>query len=181
MPKSLCAIAMDVLMTDSQFLRPLNVIFIGDSGKDAELIDSALTAGAFAPLIERVDCARSLKAALAALRWDVILCDYVLTGLNLEDAHRVVREHDEAVPFLVLYSALNEDDTPLIFRAGATAAIVKENIKGHLVPEVTRELAAAEIRRALGKREVELNARNEQLSAIMTNIPGLVYRRVLQA
>jgi len=126
----------------------LRVLVAEDSIDDVFLLDRELRRGGYTPVVQRVDDVASLSAALATDTWDVILCDYVIPGLDAHDALRVVQESGLELPFIVVSGRIGEDEAATILKAGAHDFVTKEKL-ARLVPAIERERreSAGRIRR----------------------------------
>ncbi len=126
----------------------LRVLVAEDSIDDVFLLDRELRRGGYTPVVQRVDDVTSLSAALATGTWDVILCDYVIPGLDAHDALRVVQESGLELPFIVVSGRIGEDEAATILKAGAHDFVTKEKL-ARLVPAIERERreSAGRIRR----------------------------------
>ena len=69
----------------------LRVLIVEDSMDDVLLLQRELRRGGYDTSARRVQDAASLAAALADDTWDLVLCDYVVPGLDILEALRVVQ------------------------------------------------------------------------------------------
>lgn len=86
--------------------RPLRVLLVEDSERDAALLLLYLRRGGYEPTIERVQTRMDLKHRLATAEWDVIVSDFHLPGFDALAALKVVQESGRSVPFIVLSAEL---------------------------------------------------------------------------
>ena len=147
---------------------PLRVLLVEDSADDAEIVRRLLSRDGLAPLMERVQNADEMSAALEASGWDVVLADDHLPSFSSAAALNLVRAQGTDVPFLVVSGAIGREDAVRALRAGADDVVSKSDLS-RLVPALRRGLREAENRRA--RRTAE-----EQLTRIRTHDPltGLV-------
>src|SRR5438132_13931804 len=73
----------------------INILFVEDCPRDAELIQHYLRSQELAFESKRVDSQSALEKALQTGSWDVILLDFNLPGL---DAHAALRFLHEQIP-----------------------------------------------------------------------------------
>ena len=59
---------------------PLRVLIIEDSEIDALMLVLELKQGGYEPVHERVETTEAVRRALRDKAWDIILCDYYLSG-----------------------------------------------------------------------------------------------------
>src|SRR5213592_4239758 len=145
-------------------MRPLRVLFVEDSAADAELMVRALRAGGFEPVLERVETAPELLAALERGPWDVVLSDYYLPALEAPAALALVRERLPDIPFLVVSGSVGEDTAVAAMKSGATDYIMKDRLQ-RLAPAVERAIEEVVVRRDRRRLEQQLRA-SQRLEAV---------------
>jgi signal transduction histidine kinase/FixJ family two-component response regulator len=121
----------------------LRVLLIEDSPDDAELVTAALRRGGYEPMIERIEEADAMRAALREREWDLVIADYHLPRFSAPEAQGVLRESGLDLPFLVVSGAM---------KSGAHDYIMKDELT-RLIPAVERELREAGERRSRRKAE----------------------------
>jgi len=152
---------------------PLRVLIAADAA-DAEKLIAALHDGGFDPAWERVESAAGLRAALAAGPWDAVLSAFDLPGFDAHAALDLTRAADPDLPFVVVAGTVGEEAVVELIRAGATDYIPAHGL-ARLAPAVTRDLQAAERRRA--ERAVGRQVR--QLAAIVSDADHAIVSQTL--
>lgn len=135
--------------------RPLRVLNIEDSARDADLILSHLTRAGYDLTICRVETAEAMRAALATEQWDVILCDYSMPQFNALQALEVLKETELDLPFIVISGTAGESVAVEAMRAGAHDYLMKDNLVG-LGTAIEREMHESQNRRARQRAESAL-------------------------
>jgi signal transduction histidine kinase len=125
--------------------RPISVLIVEDSEDDTELLRHELERQGFRPEVSRVDTGPSLRAALIARDWDVVISDHNMPGFSGDEALSLVRRFDPKLPFIVVSGTRGEEHAVDAMRSGASDFIVKERLH-RLAPAVERELQASELR-----------------------------------
>jgi PAS domain S-box-containing protein len=145
---------------------PLRLLLVEDSEDDARLVLRVLRRGGYEPMVERVDTAPAMRAALARGRWDLVLSDHTMPRLSSEKALAIAREAGTDVPFIIVSGSIGEEAAVAAMKAGAADYVTKDNL-ARLVPAIERELREADIRRER-LRALELGTR---LSRILDSSP----------
>ncbi|MDH4179852.1 MAG: response regulator [Armatimonadota bacterium] len=125
----------------------LRILIADDSEDDVLMILRELRRSGYDPVHEHVDNAEAFKAALRVPTWDVILCDYVMPQLSVEEALRLRQEKNLGVPFIVISGVFGEYIAARTIAAGAHDYIVKGDL-GRLVRVIREALREAELRRS---------------------------------
>jgi PAS domain S-box-containing protein len=157
---------------------PARILIVEDSEADAALLDLALSRGGMKATTQRVETAEDMRATLASGRWDAIICDFVLPRFSARDAFDLMKKMRLDLPFLVMSGVVRMTEVVDLVRAGAHDFIEKDEL-ARLVPSLERGLQAAEERGARRRAEEALRENDFRLRAITDNLPGVVFRRVL--
>lgn len=132
--------------------RPLRLILIEDSDRDAAHIALELRRGGWTPEMTRVETGGELAAALDNGPWDVVVSDYHLPRFSAPEALKMVQERGLDVPFIVVSGAIGEDVAVGMMRDGAHDYLLKDRLT-RLAAAIGRELEQATQRRE--KRRAE--------------------------
>jgi CheY-like chemotaxis protein len=82
--------------------KPLRVLLVEDSERDAALLKLYLRRGGYDAQVHRVDTPAELNAQLQAGPWDIVVSDFNLPGFDAFAAVKAVRESGGDIPFVVL-------------------------------------------------------------------------------
>ncbi len=135
----------------------LDVLFLEDSEDDVLLVVRHLIKGGYAVDYRRVDTPDDFRAALGEGRWDIVISDYSLPGLNALMAIHIFNEMGPDIPFLVVSGAVGEETAVEVLKSGAHDVLIKNNL-ARLIPAVERERREASERHARRKAEESLAA-----------------------
>ena len=124
----------------------LRLLLVEDSESDAALIALKLERAGYEVQRRRVEDLAGLHDALAQQRWDIIICDYMLPGIQAPDVLAEVQFTGLDIPFIVVSGDIGEEIAVAIMRAGAHDYLMKGHL-ARLAPVVARELAETENRR----------------------------------
>ncbi len=157
--------------------RKLRVLVVEDSEEDARLVIDAVEHGGFAVRWERVETAPTMKAALAAECWDVILADYSLPQFNGVDALRIVLQSGLDIPLILISGTIGEERAVEALHEGAADFIVKDRL-ARLVPAIERELREAMVRQERRQAEAALRFSEQKYRRLydsLTDAAFLIY------
>jgi diguanylate cyclase (GGDEF)-like protein len=132
--------------------RPLRLLLVEDSERDAAQVLLALRRGGWSPDVRRVETREEMVDALQNANWDAIVSDYHLPQFSAPDALAVLRASGHDIPFIVVTGAIGEDTAIRLMRGGASDYLVKSRI-GRLTAALEREIGHSLERRA--KRHAE--------------------------
>lgn len=155
--------------------KPLRLLLIEDSDEDAELLLWTLRRGGYDLKPTRVSDAPAMATALAAESWDLVIADYSLPQFSGLAALELLKSRHLDTPFIIVSGHIGEEEAVAAMRSGAHDYVMKHNLS-RLLPAIERELRDAEIRAAKRAAESRLQAHEVRLSAILSNIPGVVFQ-----
>jgi CheY-like chemotaxis protein len=108
--------------------RPLRVLLVEDSERDAALLLLYLRRSTYQPVIERVETAAEMEARLQSGPFDVVISDMNLPRFNAASALKLLRDSGSTIPFLVLSGDIDEQVAKELFSAGATRYLLKDRM-----------------------------------------------------
>ena len=156
---------------------PLRVLIIEDSEIDALMLLLELKQGGYEPVHERVETIEAVRRALRDKSWDIILCDYYLSGFNGLQVLAIVKEMGTEVPFILISGAIGEEAAVEAMKAGAHDYIMKDR-RQRLLPAVKRELGEAAMRREHRRVEAAFRESEGKFRLLVENAPDAVFVRV---
>src|SRR5262249_17685394 len=126
---------------------------------DAKLLVYELRRHGYTVTFERVETAQTMRTALNAQPWDVILADYSLPGFSAPAALELAQDAGVDIPFIIVSGTVGEAAAVAAMKAGAQDFFLKDNLE-RLVPAIEREMHDAEERRR--RREAEKHLRQAE-------------------
>jgi PAS domain S-box-containing protein len=145
----------------SPMSKPLHVLIIEDSERDAALLLRELRRGGYDPIHERVDTADDLKAAIDRGPWEIAIADHFMPHLTVSDALAVIGNSGIDIPIIIVSGTIGEEAAVSAMRAGARDFISKGAL-ARLLPAIERELREAAMRaerREISERLEDANRR----------------------
>jgi diguanylate cyclase (GGDEF)-like protein len=137
--------------------RPLRVLMVEDSERDAALLTLNLRRGGFAADVVRVQTRAEMEQQLSERTFDVVLSDYVLPLFSAPDALTTLRRSGKDIPFIVISGVVGEDIAVGMMKTGAHDYVTKDKLT-RLVPAIERELQDAHERNAKRRAETLFEA-----------------------
>jgi PAS domain S-box-containing protein len=158
--------------------KTLRVLHVEDSEQDVALLTRYLSRAGYELISDRVDTLETMKAALEAHEWDVILCDYSMPHFNGLKALELLKETKLDIPFIIISGTVGEATAVEAMRAGAHDYLMKDNLV-RLAPTIERELHEAENRRAWRQAEERLRLQSAALESaanaiVLTDEKGVI-------
>src|SRR5436190_2538543 len=136
--------------------RPLRVLIVEDSEDDALLLARELGSRGYEAIVERVETADDMRAALNRRSWDIVVSDYSMPSFSGPAALSVLKESHLDIPFIIVSGTIGEETAVEAMRAGAHDFMIKGKL-ARLLPAIERGIREAESRR----EGIAERARNE--------------------
>ena len=155
---------------DDPIATPLRILYIEDNPDDALIVVAHLRRAGYEPVVERVDSAAAMAAALASQAWDVVLSDYSMPGFEAPDALEILHASGQDLPFIIVSGTILEEDAVSALRAGAHDFVVKDRLS-RLAPAIARELRDAENRAARRREQAARQQLESSYQLLFANSP----------
>jgi two-component system cell cycle sensor histidine kinase/response regulator CckA len=150
-------------MSESELPRPLRVLHLEDSERDAAMVRDRLQVAGLSCEILLVDGKAGFEAALAAQVFDLIISDYTLPGYDGITALTRAREVQPDVPVILISGTVGDEEAVKCLHIGATDYLLKERLH-RLGPAVQRAMKEAAAHRTRQEMEQALRQREQTLS-----------------
>ncbi|MGD8886183.1 MAG: EAL domain-containing protein, partial [Gammaproteobacteria bacterium] len=134
----------------------LRLLVVDDSENDVLLLLRELSRHGYNPDYQRVCSHKALHLALTTQKWDLIITDHYMPGLNSGDVINAVKKMASETPVIIVSGLIAEDTAVAAMKAGAQDYIMKDNL-ARLIPAIERELNEAKSRAARAKAESALD------------------------
>jgi len=121
--------------------KPLRVLLVEDSERDAALLLLYLRQGGYEPTLRRVQTAFTMKMQLDSAEWDVVISDFNLPGFDAFAALKVLQESGRKLPFIVVSAEISKAIIEGLAKVGATEYLGKFEMR-KIVPAIERALKA---------------------------------------
>jgi two-component system cell cycle sensor histidine kinase/response regulator CckA len=154
--------------------RPIRVLHLEDSPRDAEVIHHKLEVDGVRCDIVLANSKDSFEAALVRESFDLILSDYNLPGYDGTAAIERAQERQPDTPVIVISGSLGEDEAVKCLHIGATDYLLKQRLD-RLAPAVQRAIQEAEERRRRKEAEQALLERERRLSSVYETVSDSLF------
>jgi len=148
----------------------LNLLVIEDNPDDADLLLLDLEQGGYRVVSRVVDSEADLRRAVDDRRWDLVISDHNLPGLDSIQALEIVRASDINVPFIITSGCIGEEVAVEAMQAGADDYVMKDT-RARLLPAIERSLREAAVRRERRRALRQLEANEARLRVLTDNVP----------
>ncbi|HYI10173.1 MAG TPA: response regulator [Thermoanaerobaculia bacterium] len=122
--------------------KPLRMLLVEDSERDAALLMLYLRRGGYAPEVRRVDTRAELRSELRDGRWDIVVSDFNLPGFDAFAAMADLQASGRSIPFVVLSGELAPNVIETITAAGSR--FVYKYVMREIVPIIDEYMRAPE-------------------------------------
>ena len=157
-------------------LTPLRVLILEDHKADAELMLQELRRAQFNPQWQLVETESDYLAHLHSAP-DVILADYALPQFDARRALALLQERGLDIPFIIVSGCIGEESAVDCMKQGAADYLLKDRL-ARLGQAVTVILNQKRLREEKRDAEDALRESQRTLSTLMSNLPGMAYRRL---
>jgi len=152
----------------------IHILLVEDSEDDAVLVENHLRDQGLAFDITRVDDLASLRQALIGSRWDILLTDFSLPGLDGLQVLNLVRQLVPDLPCILLSGQIGEEAAVESLRAGAKDFVSKFKL-ARLLPAIRREVGENRDRAKADETRAELRTAEGRIRAITAaTLDGIV-------
>ena len=149
--------------------RPLRVLHLEDSPRDAELVRQRLDADGVVCDIHLTNGKASFESALEQESFDLIISDYNLPGYDGISALKQAQVSQPDVPVILVSGTVSEEEAVKCLHVGATDYLLKGRLD-RLAPAVQRAIQEAETRLTRKRAEVELAQSERRKAAILDSV-----------
>jgi diguanylate cyclase (GGDEF)-like protein/PAS domain S-box-containing protein len=149
--------------------RPLRLLHLEDSPRDAEMVRHKLHSEGLACATVVADSKESFEAALIGSTFDLILVDHNVPGYDGIRALKLAQAAQPDVPVILISGTAGEEEAVKSLQLGATDYLLKVRLD-RLVPAVERALRDAESRREQKRVETALGESESRKAAILESV-----------
>lgn len=153
-------------MNDSKIGVPIRILCLEDSALDAELIEERMMSSGLNCDFVVASTKEQYMAAINAIAFDIIFCDYKLPDYDGLSALKLAKEKQEKVPVIMISGALGEEAAVECLQLGAKDYILKQRLERlpNAVSRALREVEDQKLRLEAEKSLLESENRFRQLA-----------------
>ena len=159
---------------------PLRVLHLEDSPRDAEVIRHQLEEGGVSCDVLLVDSKDRFEAALTQEPFDLILCDYNLSGYDGISALTYAQQARPDVPVIMISGTVGDEEAVRCLHLGATDYLLKDRLE-RLASAVERAIQEAETRRARRLTEAKLQQSEQLNRSLVEHLPQRMFVKDLNS
>ena len=149
--------------------RPLRVLHLEDSIRDAEMVRHKLEMGGVACETIVADSKERFETALSQLPFDLIFIDHNLPGYDGLRALALAQATHPDVPVILISGTVGEEEAVKCLHVGATDYLLKLRLE-RLVPAVERAMRDAQERRTRKRAEAALRESEARKAAVLESV-----------
>jgi len=150
----------------------LKCLVIEDDPVDFEILENHLRRHGMADGCRRAASRAELRAALDAGGWAVVLSDYNVPGVDLEDTLNLLQTRHPSLPLILVSGTVGEERAVELLKLGVTDFVLKQNLS-RLVPAIERS------QRDAAGRQARLAAEDRHRSLFDNMLNGCAYCRMI--
>lgn len=151
----------------------LRLLIVESSKADMAALVHALNNQGFQVAPTAVESPSSLRAALEAQAWDLIICSQPMPGFPAPEALAIAKAVRPDVPFIIVSGEADLNMAVALIKLGAQDYVQKSELV-RLGPVIEREMRDAQLRRHQKITEGRLHESQELFRAIVENVGDLV-------
>lgn len=121
--------------------KPVKVLLVEDSERDAALMLLYLRRGGFDPILQRVETEEAMNEQLDRMEWDIVISDFNLPRFSAHGALKLLKERGRTVPLIVLSGGVPDAEIERVMSAGAVRYLGKDQMK-EIVPAIEQAIQA---------------------------------------
>lgn len=150
--------------------KTLRLLIVEDSPDDAALLLRHLQRSDYEIVLERVDTAEAMQAALDKAPWDAVICDYAMPRFNALEALALLKKSEHDYPFIIVSGTIGEETAVEAMRTGAHDYLMKGNLL-RLLPTIEREMREATVREKRAEADLALYQNEEKFRFMFEHSP----------
>ncbi len=154
--------------------RPLRILHLEDSPRDAEIIREHLIDAGFYLEIDWVTTGQEYTAFLRRGGYDIVLADYLIPGFDALEALVQAKTYCPGVPFISISGTIGEERAIELLKQDATDYVLKNRL-ARLPLAMERALEEVRERQARLQAEAALRKSEELHRLVLNNIADAVF------
>ncbi len=150
----------------------LKCLVVEDDPVDFELLERQFQQNRPGTRVQQTTNLAEFNRALAQGEWDVVLCDYRMPGLVVQDILQAVQAGHPQLPIILVSGAIGEEQAVELLKLGVSDFVLKSNLS-RLLPAIDRS------RREVAERNERQAAEARHSSLFRNMLNGCAYCQMI--
>ncbi|MBC5862792.1 ATP-binding protein [Flavobacterium turcicum] len=153
-------------------MKTIKIVLLEDNPADADLLVRQLTKSGIDFLIEITETRSKYIEILFKFKPDIVLSDYAMPSFDAISAFQILKQTDNAIPFIIVSGIIGEEKAVMLLKDGITDFASKNNLSA-LPQKITR--AIKEFSEIKEKEEI-LERLKEQTATLLVANKELIFQ-----
>ncbi len=107
-------------------------------------------------------------------KWDIVLSDYKVKGLNSSEALKILKRYDPNIPFIIVSGVIGEEKAISLIKEGINNYVMKDNL-ARLIPTIESEIKNARLRKKHRRTLGKLKSNERLFRFLAENASDIIY------
>lgn len=154
--------------------KSIRILFL--AGSEADILPVIKEAGKNGYMLKHkfADSRESYSKYLRENKWDVIIADYKVKGMDPGESLKILKRYDPNIPFIIVSGVIGEEKAISLIKEGINNYVMKDNL-ARLIPTVESEIKNARLRKKHRKTLGKLKANERLFRFLAENASDIIY------
>ncbi len=154
--------------------KTIRILFL--AGSESDILPVIKETGKNGYMVKHkfADSRESYSKYLREKKWDVIIADYKVKGMDPGEALKILKKYDPNIPFIIVSGVIGEEKAISLIKEGINNYVMKDNL-ARLIPTVESEIKNARLRKKHRKTLGKLKANERLFRFLAENASDIIY------